>query len=150
MPGVILSSDIRLTGKIDKLEFLGDKGEVNVVDYKTGKPKTRGYVEGSTKNSEGDIKRQIIFYKLLLDNYPSTGSGQAQPKYKMVSATIDFVEPDDKGKYKQEQFTAMKEEEQELIDLIKKVSAEILNLDFWDKTCDDKDCEFCALRQMMG
>jgi succinate dehydrogenase/fumarate reductase-like Fe-S protein len=67
----------------------------------------------------------------------------------MVSATIDFVEPDDKGKYKQENFTVMKEEEQELIDLIKKVSAEILNLDFWDKSCDDKDCEFCQLRQMM-
>ncbi|MFA5290893.1 MAG: ATP-dependent DNA helicase [Candidatus Paceibacterota bacterium] len=150
IPGVILPAlsgvegtpDIRLTGKIDKMEFLGDGGEVNVVDYKTGKPKTRGYVEGSTKNSEGDIKRQIVFYKLLLDNY-------ADNKYKMVSATVDFVEPDDKGKYKQENFTVMREEEEELIALIKKVSAEILNLDFWDKSCDDKDCEFCSLRAMM-
>lgn len=142
IPGVILTPEIRLTGKIDKMEILNDKFEVNVVDYKTGKPKTRGYVEGSTKNSEGDIKRQIVFYKLLLDNY-------ADNKYKMVSATIDFVEPDDKGKYKQENFTVMKEEEQELLDLIKKVSGEILNLDFWNKTCDDPDCEFCALRELM-
>jgi len=142
IPGVILTPEIRLTGKIDKMEFLGDNGEVNVVDYKTGKPKTRGYVEGSTKNSEGDIKRQIVFYKLLLDNY-------ADGKYKMVSATIDFVEPDDKERYKQENFTVMKEEEQELIDLIKKVSSEILGLEFWDKTCDDPKCEFCALREMM-
>lgn len=140
IPGVLLTPEIRLTGKIDKIEFLDGHDEVNVVDYKTGKPKTRGYVEGSTKNSEGDIKRQIVFYKLLLDS----------TKYKMVSATIDFVEPDVKGKYKKENFTVMKEEEQELIDLIKKVSAEILNLDFWDKKCDDPKCEFCSLREMMG
>ncbi len=138
--GVVLTPEIRLTGKIDKLEFLGDKGEVNVVDYKTGKPKTRGYVEGSTKNSEGDIKRQIVFYKLLLND----------SKYKMVSATVDFVEPDEKEKYKQEHFTVMKEEEQELIGLIKKVSGEILSLDFWDKKCDDPACEFCSLREMMN
>ncbi len=142
IPGVVLTPEIRLTGKVDKMEFFGDGGEVNVVDYKTGKPKTRGYVEGSTKNSEGDIKRQIVFYKLLLDNY-------MDGKYKMVSATIDFVEPDEKGKYKQENFTVMREEEEELTALIKKVSAEILNLDFWDKKCDDPDCEFCSLREMM-
>jgi DNA helicase-2/ATP-dependent DNA helicase PcrA len=139
VPGVLLTPEIRLTGKIDKIEFLDGHDEVNVVDYKTGKPKTRGYVEGSTKNSEGDIKRQIVFYKLLLDN----------TKYKMVSATIDFVEPDEKGKYKKENFTVMREEEEELIALIKKVSAEILSLDFWDKKCDDPECEFCSLREMM-
>lgn len=140
IPGVLLTPEIRLTGKVDKLEFLNDKNEVNVVDYKTGKPKSRGYVEGSTKNSEGDIKRQIVFYKLLLDS----------TKYKMVSATVDFVEPDAKGKYKQENFTVMNQEEEELVDLIKQVSAEILNLDFWNKKCNDPKCEFCPLREMMN
>jgi len=143
--------EIRLTGKLDKLEILNDKLEVNVVDYKTGKPKTRGYIEGSTKNSEGDIKRQIIFYKLLLDNFGSTSSPQAmtRPKYKMVSADVDFVEPDEKGNYKKEAFTVTDGEVAELIDLIKQMADEVLNLKFWDQTCDDPKCEFCALRAMM-
>jgi len=145
--GIIISPEIRLTGKIDKMEFLGEGSEVNVVDYKTGKPKTRGFIEGSTKDSEGEYKRQLAFYKLLLDNYPSVDSGQA--KYKMVSADLDFVEPDARGKYKKEAFTVTDGEVSELIDLIKKMTDEVLNLKFWNKKCDDPDCEFCVLREMM-
>jgi hypothetical protein len=29
------------------------------------------------------------------------------------------------------------------------VGNEILNLSFWDKYCDDQNCEFCQLRKMM-
>ena len=140
--GVEGAPEIRLTGKLDKLEILNDELEVNVVDYKTGKPKTRGYIEGSTKDSEGGIKRQIIFYKLLMDNFDDR-------KYKMVSADVDFVEPDEKGNYKKEAFTVTDGEVAELIDLIKKMADEVLNLKFWDQTCDDPKCEFCALRSMM-
>lgn len=140
--GVMLD-DIRLTGKIDKIEFLGDGSEVNVVDYKTGKPKTRGEIEGSTANSNGDIKRQLTFYNLLLNKH-------ADGKYKMTSGDIDFVEPDDKNKYKKESFSILKEEINELEGLIKKTAHEILELEFWEKRCDDKDCEYCALRDMMA
>ncbi len=140
--GVILTPEIRLTGKLDKLEILNDKLEVNVVDYKTGKPKTRGYIEGSTKNSEGEIKRQIVFYKLLLDKF-------TDGKYKMISADVDFIEPDEKGNYRKEAFTVIDSEVGELIESIKKMTDEVLNLKFWDQTCDDPKCEFCALRAMM-
>jgi len=141
--GVILSPEIVLTGKIDKLEFLGDGGEVNVVDYKTGGVKSRGVIEGETKNSEGNIKRQLAFYNLLLNKYEDG-------KYKMISADVDFVEPNDRGIYKKESFVVLPEEVAELEELILKVSAEILGLDFWDKRCDDKKCEFCALREMLN
>ena len=92
----MLTPEIRLTGKIDKIELLND-GEANVVDYKTGHPKTQGEIEGSTKNSNGDIKRQLVFYNLLLNKYENG-------RYKMISGDIDFVEPDDKGKYHKERF----------------------------------------------
>lgn len=141
--GILLTPEIRLTGKIDKIEILNDAKEVNVVDYKTGKPKTRGEIEGSTKNSNGDMKRQLVFYNLLLDRFENG-------KFKMVGGDIDFIEPDEKGRYKKEGFMVMKEEIAELEELIKKVAGEILNLEFWDKTCEEKDCEFCALRAMMG
>jgi len=125
------------------MEILDDMGHVNVVDYKTGKPKSRGVIEGTTKSSDGDIKRQLAFYHLLLDLY------KEGEKFIMVSGDIDFVEPDEKGRYKKERFEITSEDVEELKQLILKVSQEILDLSFWDKFCDDPKCEFCELRKMM-
>ncbi len=140
--GIMLTPEIRLTGKIDKIELLND-GEANVVDYKTGHPKTQGEIEGSTKNSNGDIKRQLVFYNLLLNKYENG-------RYKMISGDIDFVEPDDKGKYHKERFFIGAGEVGALEAQIKAICVEILGGVFWDKRCGEKDCEFCALRDMMA
>jgi len=142
--GVMLSDEVVLTGKLDKLEFLDDGGRVNVVDYKTGKPKSRGKIEGGGDDeSEGGIKRQLAFYQLLLDKYDNG-------KYQMVTGDIDFVEPNQGGKYKKESFVVFPAEVAELEILIKRVADEIINLKFWDKRCSDPQCEFCALREMLG
>lgn len=163
--GIILSKDVRITGKLDKIELSTDKG-VNVVDYKTSKPKTRGDIEGTTQSSNGNIKRQLIFYKLLLDrfgdgpdafsiedprfaNHALRGANRDK-KFKMESAEVDFIEPDDKGRYKKETFVITDEEVKELTKLILLTADEILNLKFWNRTCDNKDCEYCALRKMMN
>ncbi len=142
--GVILTPEIRLTGQIDKMELRGNSKEVNVVDYKTGKPKSRNLIDGKTKNADGNIKRQLVFYNLLLNKY------EDGKKFKMTSGDIDFVEPDEKGRYHKESFVVDKKEVSELEKTIHQVTKEILNLEFWDKFCDDKDCEFCAIRKMMG
>ena len=141
--GIVLSLDIRITGKLDKIELTGGKG-VTVIDYKTSKPKTRGDIEGTTQSSTGDIKRQLVFYKLLLNNFDEG------KKFKMESGEIDFIEPNEKGDYKKEAFTVTDEEVEELSEIIKKIADEILNLKFWNSFCDDKDCEYCALRKMMN
>lgn len=140
--GVQLTDEIKLKGDIDKLEIINDRGEVNVVDYKTSAPKTRGEIEGTTKSSNGNIKRQLIFYKLLLDE-------AEKDRYRMISAEIDFLRPDPKGRYKKEKFEITDKETEELKEQIKEVADEILNLRFWDKRCDKKDCRFCLLRKMM-
>ncbi len=141
--GIMLAPEIRLTGKIDKIEILDDGRSVNVVDYKTGKPKTRGEVEGTTQSSNGDMKRQLTFYKLLLSKY------EDGKKFKMVSGDIDFVEPDEKGRYKKENVVISDAEVVALEEQIKEISSKILNVEFWNETCGEKDCEFCALRAMM-
>lgn len=135
--------EIPLTGKLDKLEILDMSGLVNVVDYKTGKPKSRGDIEGETKNSEGNVKRQLTFYKLLLSLFADGN------KFRFASADIDFVEPMESGKYKKEHFTISDEEVEELKNEIRRVSEEIMNFKFWDKRCEDKHCEFCELREMV-
>ena len=132
---------ILLKGKLDKLE-VDEDGNVNVVDYKTSKPKSRNEIEGKTKNSKGDYKRQLVFYRLLLDNYE-------KGKYKMTSGEIDFTEPDDAGKYHKENFPISEDDARMLTEEIKRIVKEIAAFSFWDKKCDDKKCEYCELRRMM-
>ncbi len=139
--GLNLTEDIRLTGKIDVIQPLENK-HVVVYDFKTGKPKSRGEIEGTTASGTGDYKRQLVFYKLLLDRYLSG-------KMDMVQGIVEFIEPDAKGSYKFEQFDITAEEVHALEEQVIFVGKEIINLDFWERRCDDKDCEYCKLRDIM-
>lgn len=133
----------KLKGVIDKLEFMGPSGEVNAVSYTTTKPKSRNALLGKTKNSAEEYKRALVFYKLLLDRY-------RKGRYKMVSGDIDFLEPNDRGKYKREHFEITSDEVKKLEGTITDVSREILGLKFWNRRCDDRVCAFCKLREAMG
>ena len=66
----------------------------------------------------------------------------------MSEGVIDFVEPDSKGNFKSEVFQITQKEVKDLTDLIKDVADQIINLKFWDKKCDKKDCEYCKLAQI--
>jgi len=138
-----INENITINGKIDKIEILNDENNVNVVDYKTGKPKSKNDIMGLNKNSTGDYLRQLTFYNLLLNNYNNG-------KYKMVSGEIDFVQPDEKGEYHKEIFSITPQMVLDLENQIKSVAKEILELSFWDKTCENNKCEFCALRKMIN
>jgi DNA helicase-2/ATP-dependent DNA helicase PcrA len=140
--GRVLLGDIPLTGKIDRIEFLDDGGHVHVVDYKTGKPKSRNDILGETKTSEGNMIRQLIFYKLLLSLYDNG-------VYDAVSGEINFVEPTETGNYRHEQFALENDSVEKLSEEIKRVTEEIRSLAFWNTFCDDKDCGYCAVRRMM-
>lgn len=140
-------AEVLLKGKLDKVEFL-DSQSVNIVDYKTGKAKSRNELEGKTKNADGNYKRQLVFYKLLLELDPSIRLGAGEVKhYKMQSGELDFTEPDDKMRYKKERFEITKGEVEELKTTVSRVALEIMNLEFWGKICGEKDCEWCNLRQ---
>ena len=134
---VLLTDDVRLVGVLDKLEFLGPN-EVNVVDYKTGKPKTKNHILGNTKDSDGNYYRQLVFYKLLLGLH-------AKGKYEFASGEINFIEPDIKGNLHKEIFTVPDEDVLDLREQILQVVDEILNLKFLDTECDPDKCDYCDL-----
>lgn len=146
--GVLLENSIKLTGKFDKLECLDDTCyEVRVIDYKTGKPKSRNEIEGKTKSAQkmpgtGGYKRQLVFYKLLLQSYENG-------KYTMKEGVIDFIEPTTSGKYKQEAFDIHNADVEELKDQIRTIAKEIQTLSFWDTRCENSKCSACALRDLM-
>ncbi len=147
---------IRLTGKLDKIELeastpgaqprsdLRSRSTtgVIVVDYKTSQAKSRNWILGQTKDSNGDYFRQLVFYKLLLDSLPTK-------KYRMAAGIIDFVEPNQKGRFKKETFEISTADLSDLKTLITQTSNDILNLKFWNKRCDNKECEYCQLREFL-
>lgn len=134
-------SNVLLRGQLDKVEIL-DGNSVNVVDYKTGNPKSRNDILGETKNSEGNYKRQLVFYKLIIDNFE-------KGRFNMNSGSIDFIEPAKNGKYRCEKFEVTDAEVKELVDVIKKSALEIISLSFWQKKCEDTECEFCAMKKLI-
>jgi DNA helicase-2/ATP-dependent DNA helicase PcrA len=152
--GVYLTPEIKLNGKLDKIEFIEGTDHVNVVDYKTGRPKSHNELMGLTATGDGGYYRQLTFYKLLLSLYdegkPARPDGSSHSGgLKMVSGEIDFIDPNDRGVYKKEHFVISDEEVSELAETVKRVAGEIMALSFWDTTCDDKKCEYCALRALM-
>ena len=138
--GVIFDTDIPLNGRIDLLEKNDEKEEYIVHDFKSTKPMSRNAIAGIT--GERNYKRQLLFYKLLLDRYRNNF-------YKTTTGVIDFVQPDEKGNYKSELFSLEQNDMKELEACIKKIATEIRNLAFWDKTCEEKDCEYCQMRSFL-
>lgn len=134
----IFLDDIPLTGKVDRIDIISESNKtVRFTDYKTGKVRTRGEIEGTTKNSDGSYKRQLIFYKLLSDldkSFP----------YEVAETELDFIEPKS-GVYKKEKFTITDDDIANLKDLITTSIQSIRELRF-QRTQDFNNCLQCDFR----
>lgn len=112
-----------------------------VIDYKTGKPKSRNELMGLTKSGDGNYYRQLAFYALLLRR------SEAIPPYpRMHEGVIEFVEPNDAGQIRRESFEIEDAQVDELEALIQKTAQEILSLSFWNTPCEEAECSWCRLR----
>src|SRR6185369_13935972 len=109
---------------------------VRVFDYKTGRAKTINEIDGKVGTAEyserelalpeairGPLKRQLLFYKLLL-SLDRTFSGTT------VSGVFEFVEPDRDGKYVTRELNLLDEDVEVLKALIVEVMTEIRELKF--------------------
>ncbi len=135
---VELSKGLYLSGKLDRIDGV-TTGSVHIVDYKTGSPKSRNHILGLTKDSDGNYYRQLVFYKLLLSLYKDGA-------LKVKSSEINFLEPNDSGKYKKEEFVVSTEEVEELKNTILKIQKEICDMSFLQLGCGKDDCEYCKLQ----
>ena len=143
--GVMLNvgdAEIELTGNLDKVEIQPD-GSVAVIDYKTGKPRTRNEILRKTKTSDGNYYRQLVFYKLLLDS-------AKKREWNMKTGVIDFIKPAKNGSYCREEFEISHTDVAALETQIADVAASILDLSFLENDCGEKDCEWCRLGQTLA
>lgn len=130
--------DIWVTGRLDKLELMDPQANtVRVIDYKTGRARSRNEIEGKTAKADEDYLRQLRFYQMLADT-------DKQFPYKVAETGLAFVDDDDR--FPIEIFTISKEEVQDLKELVKQTYARMLELEFphiEDPT--RPPCEFCDM-----
>jgi len=132
----VVVDGIPLKGKIDKMEFDGNK--LNIVDYKTGNP---GNATEKLKDPEklppygGDYWRQAVFYKLLIDN-------NENGKYQVISTEFDFIEPNEKKQIRSSKVIITEEDTELLRDQIKYAWRSIQAREFYTG-CGKNDCHWC-------
>ncbi len=135
--GIEAYPTLKLNGNLDRVDFKNGQ-IVRVLDYKTGKPKTRGQIEGTTADSEGEYKLQLTFYALLL-------SLQKDADKHCKTGVISFVEPDSHGQIKEETFVITDEEIGALKVELVRVTKEILEGGALAVACDPAKCHYCDL-----
>ncbi len=120
---------IRITGKMDKIEFLDEKKTmVKIVDYKSGKPK------GAPKGSR--LLRQMVFYDIL--------AKQARPQWQVAEHVLEFLTPEQNGEIKNTVVKVNDDARETVLEELKKANEQLLNLEFpiIPNPTNDADIEF--------
>jgi DNA helicase-2/ATP-dependent DNA helicase PcrA len=129
----VLIGDAHITGKIDKM-IPRDGGEYEVVDFKTGHAVDKWL--GTTpyeKVKLHNYKRQIIFYKLLVEN-----SRDFSERGTVNRGKLEFLEPKN-GKIIELPLEIQAEDVERTRKLIEVVYKKIMTLDFPDVSGYSKD-----------
>ncbi|MDQ3244733.1 MAG: ATP-dependent helicase, partial [bacterium] len=126
---------LKISGMIDKIEYINDlfSPNVNIIDHKTGK----AFSEKSKEEKE-DYERQLVFYKLLLENYE-------KKDFKINKSILDFVEKNKKGKFEQYSLEITKEHLDKLHNEINLCAEQVLSMEFLKLGCQKKDCQWCKI-----
>jgi len=129
---------VPVKGKLDKIEF--DGKDCLVVDYKTGSPDyaSRKELQGPTEENPngGDYWRQMVFYKLLLENFPPAQS------WRMTAGVFDFIEKSADDRFVRytvpispNDLTTVK---QQIIDVYGKITRHE-----FEQGCQKENCRWC-------
>ncbi|KKP89185.1 MAG: UvrD/REP helicase [Berkelbacteria bacterium GW2011_GWA2_35_9] len=129
---------IPLTGKIDKIEWIDPKLKtVKVIDYKTGRVRSRNEILSLTKKADKSYLYQLMFYQLLGDlDY------RFKLKWKIVETELEFLDND--FRFAKQNFQFSYKEMMEFKELIKSVWGDIQALKFEHRK-SDYPCDFCDL-----
>lgn len=129
---------VPVTGKIDKIE-LHPEGNI-IVDYKTGDSSDTKTVKNLKPPSEdnphgGDYWRQMVFYKLLLENY--------EDRSRIVKEGVfDYVQRNKNGEFKHFAVPMYKQDEDIVRQQLKDAYTRIMNHEF-DRGCGEEKCHWC-------
>ncbi len=128
--------ELTLHGKLDAV-FSGEN-EVSVYDYKTKEGMTERAIKGETESENGDYFRQLVFYKILIDNDRNLSS-------KDQNFSLVFIKPNKGGDCP---IVTLRVGEGDIADLKQKITS--LYQSVWSGSiltakCRDPKCEYCSL-----
>ncbi|MEK7117127.1 MAG: ATP-dependent DNA helicase [Patescibacteria group bacterium] len=133
--------NLKLHGKLDALIEQGNK--ILVFDYKTREAMSVNAIKGETKNSDGNYFRQLVFYKMLLED-----PERSRRVDKTIEPALVFIKPDSKNRcpiiflpIKKSDIEKVKKEIEFLIESV--WSGKLLT-----EICDNKDCQYCGYRKL--
>jgi hypothetical protein len=114
-----------------------------VYDYKTREAMSVNAIKGETKNSDGNYFRQLVFYKMLLED-----PERSRRVGKTIEPALVFVKPDSKGRCPTISLPIENSD-------IEKVKLEIESLieSVWSgtlliATCSNPTCKYCNLKKL--
>jgi DNA helicase-2/ATP-dependent DNA helicase PcrA len=127
---------VPVKGSIDKIEKI-ELNYVRIIDYKTGKYRAEKSEPPSEKHPlGGDYWRQVVFYKLLLENYH-------RRDFIVSEGKIDYIEPD--VKTSKNQFVSIDLAPNHLRTVTQQITnsyAKIMNHEFYEG-CGKPHCHWC-------
>lgn len=129
---------VPVTGKIDKIEMDGET--CTVVDYKSGDPDRSATALTARPNEKeplgGDYWRQMVFYKLLLENNPDKN-------WRVQMGMFDYIERGKKtNEYKRIKVPVFVQDEEIVRKQLKDAYLRIMNHEF-DEGCGKEECIWC-------
>ncbi|MDF2379043.1 MAG: ATP-dependent DNA helicase [Candidatus Gracilibacteria bacterium] len=147
-----LNDNLVFTGQFDKVEAVGNQGEVRVIDYKTGTPdKHIKAIENCGDLLDDDCDeylRQLVAYKLLYD--------RKHRGLRVTSASLVFVDPVkasvkkyglEEGTFVSKTVTITDDMLKQYETLLQKVWAGVRELEFARlEEFDPKKCEYCPYK----
>lgn len=134
-----LLDGVPVTGKIDRMEFGADG--ITVVDYKTGDPDNSAKKYTAAPNEAnpdgGDYWRQMVFYKLLIENYKDRN-------WKVKMGMFDYIEKGRKsGQHRPPIQVPVFPQDEDIVRVqLKDSYTRIMNHEF-NKGCGKDDCYWC-------
>jgi len=131
---------IRLHGKLDAVIDTGN--EVLVFDYKTRKKMSANEIKGDTKSSDGGYFRQLVFYRMLLEN-------ESKAKGKAIIPSLVFLTPDEKGVCHIETLSINEQDLSEVRGLVQSLVDSVWSGAIISTTCEDEKCEWCAISALL-
>ncbi len=117
--GVVLG-DVKLKGKIDRININNKEKTIEIIDYKTQRPVTLWKDDANSLIHQ----HQLYFYQILLKN-----STQFK-NFQVSSMSILFIDPDEDGKIKELKLIPNPIEMERIIQLLDAVWKQVMALDF--------------------
>lgn len=126
---------VPIKGVIDRLNFI-DAERATITDYKTGSQTSRK-LQKPTKSEPngGTYWRQLIFYKILYENYKSTST-------KVVSGEISYLEPDNRGEHISKTVVYEPDDVKLVREMMRTTYDNIVNHKF-EEGCGEENCAWC-------